>query len=47
VSKAETIDMPMIGVGYLYLNTPPFGLPAGFQMLWRTQQLRESDRSQN
>ena len=44
LSKAE-IDLPMVGVGYLYLNTPPFGLPAGFPMIWRTQELRESDRS--
>lgn len=43
----ETLDAPMVGVGYLYLNDPPFSLPAGFESIWRTQQVRESGHSAN
>jgi hypothetical protein len=39
----EAFDPPMAGVGYLYLNSEPFRLPAGFRMVWQTQTVRQSD----
>ncbi|HKD05796.1 MAG TPA: hypothetical protein VKB79_07835 [Bryobacteraceae bacterium] len=43
-SWTEAFDPPMAGVGYLYLNSEPFRLPAGVRMVWQTQAIRQSDR---
>ena len=42
-SWTEAFDPPMAGVGYLYLNSEPFRLPAGVRMVWQTQTVRQTD----
>jgi hypothetical protein len=39
----ESFDREIPGVGYLYITSAPFRIPAGFRMVWRTEPLRESD----
>jgi hypothetical protein len=44
VRYREYFDRVIPGVGYLYVTSEPYRIPAGFPMTWQTEALREADR---
>jgi hypothetical protein len=44
VRYREYFDRVIPGIGYLYITSEPYRIPAGFPMNWKTEALRERDR---